>query len=823
MENQGVGMGPFAGLRVIDVSPNRVGAQVSQLFADFGADVIQVESAGGAVIRHHAAYPFWARGKRSIVLNKADEADRQIFRNLAATADVLIETQHPGAMDALGLGYAELSKLNSRLIYISIAGFGRQGPYADAPGFEGLVHAKLGVFRTFRRMSPFSEPPFVNVPFASFAASQVAIHGILAALYERETSGLGQWVETNLLQACTTLDTWAWFEHLIADRWPDAFTKSDPYDDQGRPASPLTFMLLVCLTKDGRWLQFAAVAPHLFAAHMKSLGLAWMFTDENWKGLPLFDGDADKRMELWTRMLEASREKTLAEWQDVFDADPNVFAEQFRQGPGALDHPQLAHDGFVVEIKDIERGVVRQPAAIVKAASTPADLTRSAPTLDQHRAEILALAAAATSAPAAVSPSSATAGGTGLPLAGVTILELATLFAGPHGTTMLTDLGARVIKVEPLIGDMIRRILPFPESGGFKVMQGKESIAVDLATDEGRALVQQLASTADVVIQGYRAGAMTKLGLDYAAVRRSNPNVIYVNAPGYGVDGPYGKKPAYAPSIGAASGIPFANVGVTVAESADLTMDEIKDGARRLSAASAMANAQADGFAALGVASAILFGLVARARGAGGQELFSSMLNTGGHAMSAQCVTYPGAPHEPAPEADLRGLGSLYRVYDAADGTYVFLAAPAEVDFARLATALSPYGDLRAKHGDAAVRARHPKALITELSEMFVTKSAQAWEDELLPQGVGCMAVNNASIEDFLFDPAYGRASGYVADVVHPTLDEHPRLAPYIRYSRSATQALPAVLAGEQTDLILDRLGLSEEAIADLRARDIVA
>jgi crotonobetainyl-CoA:carnitine CoA-transferase CaiB-like acyl-CoA transferase len=818
----GVGMGPFEGLRVIDVSPNRVGAQVSQLFADFGADVIQVESAGGAVIRHHAAYPFWARGKRSLVLNKADEADREIFRNLAATADVLIETQHPGAMDALGLGYAELSKLNPRLVYTSITGFGRHGPYADAPGYQGLVHAKLGAFRTFRRMSPFPEPPFVNVPFASFAASQVAIHGILSALYERESSGLGQWVETNLLQAFTTLDTWAWFEHLIADRWPDAFTKSDPYDDQGRPASPLTFMLLVCLTKDGHWLQFAAVAPHLFAAHMKSLGLAWMFTDDNWKGLPLFDGNAGKRMELWTKMLEASREKTLAEWQDVFDADPNVFAEQFRHGPGALDHPQLAHDGFVVEINDIERGVVRQPAAIVKAASTPADLTRSAPTLDQHRAEILALAAAA-SGSASASDSPAVAGGSGLPLAGVTILELATLFAGPHGTTMLTDLGATVIKVEPLIGDMIRRILPFPESGGFKVMQGKESIAVDLATDEGRALVQQLASTADVVIQGYRAGAMTKLGLDYAAVRKSNPNVIYVNAPGYGVDGPYGKKPAYAPSIGAASGIPFANVGVTVAESADLTMDEIKDGARRLSAASAMANAQADGFAALGVASAILFGLVARARGAGGQELFSSMLNTGGHAMSAQCVTYPGAPHEPAPGADLRGLGSLYRVYDAADGTYVFLAAPAEADFARLAMALSPYVDLRAKHSDPAVRARHPKALITELAALFVTKSAQAWEDELLPQGVGCMAVNNTSIEDFLFDPAYGRASGYVADVVHPTLDKHPRLAPYIRYSRSATQALPAVLAGEQTDLILGRLGMSEEAIADLRARDIVA
>ena len=92
--------------------------------------------------------------------------------------------------------------------------------------------AKLGVFHTFRRMSPHAAPPFVNVPFMSFAASQVAIHGTLAALIERERSGAGQWVETNLVQAFTTLDTWAWFEHLIADRWPDAFIKTDPYDSR---------------------------------------------------------------------------------------------------------------------------------------------------------------------------------------------------------------------------------------------------------------------------------------------------------------------------------------------------------------------------------------------------------------------------------------------------------------------------------------------------------------------------------------------------------------------------------------------------------------
>ena len=372
-------MGPLSRLRVIDLSPNRVGAQVSQLFADFGADVIQIEPPGGAVIRRHAAYPFWARGKRSIVLDIHDAADRRIIRNLARHADVFIETNPPGLLDELGLGYSDLSALNPRLIYTSVTGFGRQGPYCHAPGYEGVVMAKLGGFHTFRRMSPHPAPPFVNVPFASFAASQVAIHGTLAAIIEREQSGAGQLVETSLLQGFTTLDTWAWFEHLIADRWPEAFTKTDPYDDEGRPASPLTFMLMVCLTKDGSWLQFASVAPHLFAALMKALGLDWMFTDEAWKGLPLFGDDAEKRMQLWTKMLESARSKTLAEWNEIFDADPNVFAEQFRNGPVALEHPQLIHDGFTIDLDDAERGRVRQPAAIVKAARTPAELTHSAP------------------------------------------------------------------------------------------------------------------------------------------------------------------------------------------------------------------------------------------------------------------------------------------------------------------------------------------------------------------------------------------------------------------------------------------------------------
>jgi crotonobetainyl-CoA:carnitine CoA-transferase CaiB-like acyl-CoA transferase len=817
---------PFAGIRVLDLSPHQVGAQVSQLFADFGADVIQVERPGGASIRQHSAYPFWARGKRSIVLDVFNDGDRDIVAQLASTADIVIETFKPGVLDARSLGFTDLAKTNPKLIYASITGFGRQGPMANAPGYEGLVHAKLGAFSAFKRMSNQSSPPFVSVPFAGFGATQTALHGILAALYERQRSDQGQWVEANLLQGFMTLDTWAWFEHMIAHRWPDAFNASTAYDAEGRPASPLTFMLLVALTKDGSWLQFASVAPHLYVAIMKALGLDWMFTDPDWAGIPRFD-DAEKRMALWTKMLEAANNKTLAEWHTIFDADDNVFAEEFRSGPAILNHPQLAHDCMVTDLVDAERGPVRQPGALVKAGTTPAVL-RSAPKLDEHRELILAeLAASAKPLTTTITTgvSASTDSDTKeLPLAGVTILELATLFAAPHGTTMLTDLGARVIKVEPLAGDRIRNIIAFPESGGLKVMQGKESIAIDLTTPEGLAIIQGIASQVDVVVQGYRAGAMARLGLDYQSIKINNPNVIYVNAPGYGVDGPYGGKPAYAPSIGAAAGLPLTNVGQTVPERAGLDMAQIHDGARRLSAASAMSNAQADGFAALGVATAILFGLTARAVGAGGQELFSSMINTGAHAMSAHAVTYPGAPIEPVADSGLRGLSATYRIYDAAEG-YVFLAAPSSSAFTHLLSALTidEAAPLRSeKFLTPELRTTHDAELVSALSTLFASKTAKTWEAELLPKGVGLVAVTTDSIEATMYDESFGRASGYVADAVHATFDDYVRLAPYVRFSRSATQAPPSVLAGAQTDSLLAEFGASAESIADLRGRNII-
>ena len=133
------------------------------------------------------------------------------------------------------------------------------------------------------------------------------------------------------------------------------------------------------------------------------------------------------------------------------------------------------------------------------------------------------------------------------------------MFAAPYASSVLADLGARVIKFEAMNGDNIRSLLAFPEAAGAKVMQGKESIQVDLHTDEGREVAHRLAASADVVLQSMRAGAADRLGIGEDELLAINPNLIYVSAPGYGTDGPYGGRPAYAPSIAAAGGVALTN------------------------------------------------------------------------------------------------------------------------------------------------------------------------------------------------------------------------------------------------------------------------
>jgi len=803
------------GIKVIDLSWTRVGAQATQTMADFGAEVLWLEPPGGSRLRKANGFPFWGRGKQSMVLDLHDPSTHDEFLALIESADVLVETFRPEQMEAWGLGPETLQARNPRLIHGTISAWGRYGPYKDAPGYEALVMAKLGLLNQFEGMTPYEHPPFVSVPWCSFSGSQILLEGVLAALYEREISGKGQWLETNLVQAFAALDTWAWFIHLINRRWPDAYPSADSYDENGIPQSPLTFMLLIAGTKDGYYLQFAQVAAHLYVAFMKELGLDWMFTDPEWQGIPIFDS-SEKNNELWERMLTAAGERTLAEWQEVFDRNPDVFAERFLSGPEVLAHPQLVHDGFVTTIDQPGTGPVLQPGALVKMDKTPAQIGRPAPGVDEHQANLLE---SWKQSPDPKPPK----GETSAPLEGVTVLELAALFAAPYGATMLGDLGARVIKVEPLEGDMIRGIIPFPEAGGAKAMQGKESICIDMTTPEGLAIIHEFARRSDIVLQGFRAGAAERAGVDSATLRAINPDLVYLHAPGYGDGGPYGMRPAYAPSIGAAGGLARANLGDSVVEHPGLSLDEIKVAAHRLSQGATNMNAQADGFAALGVANSMLLGLLARERGAGGQNMMATMISTAAHAMSDQVVDYPGKPGTAVPDEEFWGTGPLYRTYEANDG-YVFLAAPQEKEWKRLAASLAPYTDLAGdpRFDAESDRREHADALAECLAGVFSQRGKDEWERDLLAADVGCMSVTTETPEAMMASDWFGRASGYLAPSDHPTFGEHDRIAPAVRFSRSSTKAEGGKLAGAATRDLLAELGYGDAAIEDLIDRKVV-
>ena len=152
-----------------------------------------------------------------------------------------------------------------------------------------------------------------------------------------------------------------------------------------------------------------------------------------------------------------------------------------------------------------------------------------------------------------------------------------------------------------------------------------------------------------------------------------------------------------------------------------------------------------------------------------------------------------------------------------------FLAAPQEKEWSRLTAALAGVVDLAGDHRFASRldRLQHQPALAELLAGVFATRSAEEWERDLVPAGIGCVAVAEAPPEAVLLGEL-GRSSGILADIVHPIFDEYPRLGPLVRVSRSATVAQAGCLIGQHTDAVLHELGYSDEGIADLRARNVV-
>jgi crotonobetainyl-CoA:carnitine CoA-transferase CaiB-like acyl-CoA transferase len=821
--------GPLDGLKVVEIGNSLTIAQAGNLFADFGAEVVSIEPPGGVSLRSEPGYRFIGRGKQSIVLDLHDKAEAEVALRLAAGADVVLTSLRLAALERFGLGHDAVAAVNPRVVYGSVTGWGRVGPLRDAKGYEGLIMAKLGANVAHQRMTTRPGPAFLSVPFASWSASQTLLQGIFAALLERESSGLGQLVETSLAHSLGALDPWTQVNAYLTTQFPDAFSSALPIAADGSPNSSFTYKLLVAITKDGHWLQFSEVQPRLFDAFIHAAGFDWMKEDPKWAefvemcintvNIPE-SADSAKRFEFWNLLLDEVRNRTLAEWQAVFDADPNVFAEVFRRGTALLHHPQLEAEGQTVVIADRVHGEVLQPGALIRLSGTPAQLGADAPGLDEHGEQLRARAAAEPLEPLAARPT-ADAAQRALPLAGLTVLELGTYYAAPYGATVLTDLGARVIKIEELGGDPMRKAQPFPEAGAIKVLQGKESVTLDLAAPETKDILARIAQSCDLVLCSFRMGVADRLGVGADALRAVNPNIMYLDAPGFGVKPPYGNRPAFAPTIAAGSGIAMRNVGSLVPEGVPDDFDVIRRRALQLQAAGGSSAAQPDGVAGLAVGTALGFAAYLQRKGMGGQRLLTTMLQSCAHCLSEDMVEYSDRGLAPTADAGAHGFSALYRLYETGDG-WVFLAAPAPHEWLPLAQALQSEADLVSdpRFATVADRQNNDAALAEQLELALKSKTAQQWEDSLLAQDIGCMAVGQLPVEQ-VFMGEFAEQHGWLEVVESPVLGDYPRLGPFVTFSRSSSVATVGCTLGQHTEQVLTEFGYQADEIADFAARGI--
>ena len=352
----------------------------------------------------------------------------------------------------------------------------------------------------------------------------------------------------------------------------------------------------------------------------------------------------------------------------------------------------------------------------------------------------------------------------------------------------MADLGARVIKIEPLAGDPFRDMMH--GTGAMRCNTGKESICLDLKSPAGQRVARQLAARADVFIHNYRPGVPRKLGIDYAALRADNPRLIYLSANGYGRKGPGAKRPSTHPIPGAALGGVVWQMG-GLPEDGPMSLEAIREVARALFRANEVSP---DPNTSMVVATAATLGLLAREATGQGQEIFVDMLGANAYANWDDFLSYPGKPDRPRVDADILGLGPRCRLYECRAG-WVFLHVASDADWARLGVA-----------DEAAAEA------------MFRTEDADVWERRLTAGGVVCVRADAHWPAQFLLrDPAV-RAGELVVDAPHAQLGEYPRQGPIVRFERGGSYA-GACLAGEHTERLLTELGYADDAVADLLER----
>ena len=562
----GTGLPPLAGIRVVDFGHYLAGPLAGMLLADQGAEVIKIDRPGHPSCATPAGAVF-NRGKQVVELDLKSTAGREAAQRLVAAADVVIENFRPGVMDRLALGAAALTAANPRLVYLSLPGFGAGEKLASVRAFEGVLNAATGVYTDLHsiRRALHAPPQYTPIPLAS---AYGAVHGAIAvtlALYGREESGRGEAIEVPLAGAA--MSAMGAFLLRVGEaparygkrpnpasdglrermRHADADERRRLIDEQ-RPWLPTMFDSYQA--GDGGWVFVLAGNSRRNSVQLvKALGIYDALIADGMVDVPPYpdltrpnniqdvDGLSRKfKKILRDRMTAAFRQKPADDWTPIMREHGVPFSVH-RGTQEWLHRPETDAAALTVEVDDPVHGAIRQFGVQTSLGRTAerwhvprparsgdlAALLRSLPGATGNGSAAASSSPAGTTRSAPGSPRTPTDGARSEPrghiLAGIKVLDLSTVLAGPCCAQTLAEYGADVIKIDapdpyflPSTACMLH----------LEVGQGKRSMILDLKQEAGKRLFEQLAAGADVIVHNFRPGVAERLGIDHASLARIN-------------------------------------------------------------------------------------------------------------------------------------------------------------------------------------------------------------------------------------------------------------------------------------------------------------
>jgi crotonobetainyl-CoA:carnitine CoA-transferase CaiB-like acyl-CoA transferase len=552
--------GALTGRRILEIA-DETGAYCGKLFADLGAEVIKIEPPEGDATRvlpplradgpeglRSLFFLYMNTNKRSVALDLTAPEGRARFLELAGSADAIIETLRPGALEALGLGYPRLRASNPRLVLTSITAFGQSGPRRHFRGGD-LVAAALG--GAMHVTGDAADPPVrLAGRQAGITASLCAAVGTMIALRHATRTGRGQRVDLSLLEATVSAThicgVGKWLDDGIVPRRNGTGLFAAVPSGAYRCRDGLIYLII---NRPRHW-QILAEWIH---------GVTGIETVRD----PLFEGPSSRRIPyrdlVDTYVGELTARFTVAEIYHEGQRRHLAFTPVRTASEVAID-PHLAAREFFVALAQADGTTLRMPGAPYRLSATPWALRRPAPVLGEGNLDVAVLEP--DRRPTAVDGGDASAGA----LAGLRVLEVTVAMAGPWIGRFMAACGAEVIRVESRrYPDVVRLYVPphAPERGTDPQGSpwftdwnaGKRFVALDLTRPEAVAICRRLVARCDVVIENNSAGVVDKLGLGYEQLLHVKPELVMLGTSGYGDRGPHRGYVTWGPNIEALSGL----------------------------------------------------------------------------------------------------------------------------------------------------------------------------------------------------------------------------------------------------------------------------